>query len=82
MRPGSLLLVVIYRSGGKLALTETNLITRSRKMPEGLWIVLAIIVFVAIYVLAKVINYMRISDKQWQEVDKSKLKEWEDDDEW
>ncbi|MGB5164287.1 MAG: hypothetical protein WBN09_04140 [Woeseiaceae bacterium] len=51
-------------------------------MPEGLWIVLMIIVFVAIYVLAKVIDYMRISDKQWKEVDKSKLKEWQDDDEW
>lgn len=51
-------------------------------MPEGLWIVLGIIVFVAIYVLAKIVNYMRISDEQWQEVDKSKLKEWEDDDEW
>jgi len=25
---------------------------------------------------------MRLSDRQWNEVDKSKLKEWEDDDDW
>jgi len=25
---------------------------------------------------------MRRSDEQWREVDKSKLREWDDDDEW
>ena len=48
-------------------------------MPEGLWIVLAIIAFVVVYVIAKVRHYMRQSDRQWLEVDKSKLREWEDD---
>lgn len=51
-------------------------------MPEGLWPVLAIIVVVVVYVLAKIVHYMRVSDRQWDEVDKSKLKEWEDDEEW
>lgn len=49
-------------------------------MPEGLWLVIGIIAVVVIYVIAKVIDYMRISDQQWQQVDKSKLREWEDDD--
>jgi beta-lactamase regulating signal transducer with metallopeptidase domain len=48
-------------------------------MPEGLWIVLAIIALVIIYVVAKVRQYMRQSEEQWQQVDKSKLREWEDD---
>lgn len=51
-------------------------------MPEGLLPVLLIIGFVVIYVVAKVIGYMRKSEQQWEQVDKSKLKEWEDDDEW
>jgi hypothetical protein len=33
------------------------------------------------YTVAKVLQYMRRSEEQWQQVDKSKLKEW-DDDEW
>lgn len=49
-------------------------------MPEGLWPVLAIIAAVIIYVIARVIENMRKSEQQWQDVDKSKLKEWEDDD--
>lgn len=49
-------------------------------MPEGLWPIIVMIAVVIIYVIAKVLNYMRISDQQWQQVDKSKLKEWEDDD--
>jgi len=51
-------------------------------VPEGLWTVLAIIGAVAVYVIAKVIQNMRKSEQQWQEVDKSKLKEWEEDDDW
>ena len=51
-------------------------------MPDGLWPVLVLIIVIAVYVLAKVYHYMRLSDRQWKEVDKSKLKEWEDDEEW
>ena len=51
-------------------------------MPEGLWPVLLIIVAVAIYTIVKVRQYMQKSDQQWQQVDKSKLREWEDDDDW
>ena len=51
-------------------------------MPEGLLPVLVIILFVIAYVVAKVVANVRKSERQWQEVDKSKLKEWEDDDDW
>ena len=55
---------------------------RNQRMPEGLWIPLAIIAVVAVYVLAKVRHYMRQSDEQWRQVDKSKLREWDDEDDW
>ena len=48
-------------------------------MPEGLWPIIALIVIVIVYVLAKVRYYMRQSEQQWREVDKSKLREWDDD---
>ena len=48
-------------------------------MPEGLWPVLAIIAAVVVYVIAKVVQNIRKSEQQWQQVDKSKLKEWDDD---
>ncbi len=51
-------------------------------MPEGLIFLLVMIALIIVYTVAKVLQYMRLSDKQWDEVDKSKLKEWEDDDEW
>ena len=51
-------------------------------MAEGFWIAVFIIVAVAAYVLSKVVFYVRKSADQWEAVDKSKLKEWEDDDEW
>ena len=51
-------------------------------MPEGLWPVLVIIVVVIIYTIAKVLQHMRKSEEQWRQVDKSKLREWDDDDEW
>lgn len=48
-------------------------------MPEGLiWIVLFIAV-VIVYTVAKVRDLMRRSDEQWRDVDKSKLREWDDD---
>ena len=41
---------------------------------------LAIIAIVIVYTAAKIIDNMRKSERQWREVDKSKLREWEDDD--
>ena len=49
-------------------------------MPEGLLPIIVLIVVVIIYTIAKVIEYSRRSNQQWREVDKSKLREWEDDD--
>ena len=49
-------------------------------MHEGLWPVLAIIALVAVYTVAKVIENVRKSEQQWREVDKSKLRRWEDED--
>jgi hypothetical protein len=51
-------------------------------MPEGLAPILVIIALVIVYTLAKVIEHMRRSDEQWREADKSKLREWDDDDDW
>ncbi len=45
------------------------------------WILLLLAIFVA-YVLAKIAYYIRKSRQQWRDVDRSKLKEWKDDDEW
>ena len=49
-------------------------------MPSELWILLAFIAIVVIYTIAKIRRLMQQSDEQWQNVDKSKLREWEDDD--
>lgn len=51
-------------------------------MPSGLTLLLIMIAVIIVYTLARVVQYVRLSEKQWNEVDKSKLKEWEDDDEW
>ena len=51
-------------------------------MPDGLIFLLVMIAFIIVYTLVRVVQYVRLSDKQWHEVDKSKLKEWEDDDDW
>lgn len=48
-------------------------------MPDGLWPVLILIALVLIYVGAKIREYMRVSDEQWRKVDKSKLREWDDE---
>jgi hypothetical protein len=48
-------------------------------MPDGLLPILILIAGVIIYVIAKVVENVRKSAQQWQQVDKSKLKEWEDD---
>jgi len=49
-------------------------------MPEGLTFLLIFIAIVVVYTIAKVISYMRQSERQWQQVDKSKLKVWDDED--
>ena len=50
-------------------------------MPKGLIILLGMIVVVIVYTIARVINLNRLSEQQWEQADKSKIKEW-DDDEW
>lgn len=51
-------------------------------MSEGFWPIVVIIAAVVVYVLAKVLFYVKKSRQQWDEVDRSKLREWEDDDDW
>ena len=51
-------------------------------MPNGLVFLLIMIAVIIIYTIVRVVQYVRLSEKQWQQVDKSKLKEWEDDDDW
>ena len=48
-------------------------------MPDGLFPILLLIAGVLIYVIAKVLENVRKSAQQWEQVDKSKLKEWDDD---
>lgn len=55
--------------------------TRHGAMPKGLIFLLVMIAVIIIYTIAKIISYNRLSQQQWEQVDKSKLKEW-DDDEW
>lgn len=42
-------------------------------------IVLMIIAGIVVWLLAKVVYFARKSERQWREVDKSKLQEWDDD---
>ncbi len=51
-------------------------------MPDGLTYLLVFIAGVIVYTIAKVVGYMRESDRQWQQVDKSKLKEWDDEEDY
>lgn len=51
-------------------------------MPDGLTFLLAMIALIIVYTIVRVVQYVRLSEKQWGQVDKSKLKEWKDDDEW
>lgn len=48
-------------------------------MPDGLLYVLIFIAVVIVYTIAKIVQYQRRSNEQWAQVDKSKLKEWDDD---
>ena len=51
-------------------------------MSDGFWPVVLIIAFIILWVLGKVVPNARKSEQQWREVDRSKLQEWDDDDEW
>ena len=51
-------------------------------MPWGLVVLLVFIAAVAVYTIARVIWLNRLSEQQWEQTDKSKLKEWDDDDDW
>lgn len=51
-------------------------------MQGGLAFLLVMIALIIIYTIAKILQYVRLSEKQWQDADKSKLKEWDDDDDW
>jgi hypothetical protein len=48
-------------------------------MDDRLWFVALIMAGFVLYVVGKVFGYMRQSERQWKEVDKSKLKAWKDD---
>ena len=56
-----------------------RLIDRNHFMPEGLLPILLLIGAVIIYAIAKVVQNVRKSEQQWEQVDKTKLKEWEDE---
>ena len=51
-------------------------------MSVGIWPIIVFILVVILWVISKVLFYARKSEEQWQRVDKSKLREWDDDDEW
>jgi hypothetical protein len=50
-------------------------------MDDSFWIAALVIAGFACYVVAKVIAYMRKSERDWQRVDKSKLRTWDDEEE-
>lgn len=51
-------------------------------MGEGFWPMALLVAAVVIYVIAQVVFYSRKSRQQWGEVDRSKLRKWEDEDDW
>ncbi len=53
---------------------------RNFSVPDGLLTVLLIIAAVIVYVIAKVVQNVRKSEQQWEQVDKSKLRMWDDED--
>jgi len=50
-------------------------------MSDELWFAALLLFVFVIYVIARVIGYMRQSERQWQRVDQSRLKTLDDDDE-
>jgi len=51
-------------------------------MADGFWIAAGIIALVVVYTAVKVLAYVRKSERQWRDVDKTRLREWNDDDDW
>ena len=51
-------------------------------MGEQIWIAALLLGAFVLYVLVKVLGYMRKSERDWREVDKTKLREWDDEEEW
>ena len=51
-----------------------------RGLNVQLILVLLLVVIVIAWVIAKVRYYARLSERQWDRVDKSKLRQWDDDD--
>ncbi len=51
-------------------------------MPKGLIFLLIMIAVIIVYTIARVVELQRKSERQWKEVDKSKLKEWDEEDDW
>lgn len=49
-------------------------------VPDGLLPILIMIAIVIVYTIAKIVAYVRKSEQQWQQADKSKLREWDDED--
>jgi hypothetical protein len=49
-------------------------------MSEDLQLAAAVLAVFFVYLGAKVWSYMRASKAQWKQVDKSKLKQWKEDD--
>lgn len=52
---------------------------RTRIMPDGLLYLLIFVAAVVIYTIGRVVQLQRQSKEQWEKVDKSKLKEWDDE---
>lgn len=50
-------------------------------MDTGIWIALIIVFAVVVLTAARVLHCSRVSRRQWQDVDRSKLRSW-DDEEW
>jgi hypothetical protein len=63
-------------------LTGRRLVAGYRAMPKGLLILLVFVAVIVVYTIARVISLNRLSEQQWKQVDKSKLRKWDDDDEW
>ena len=49
-------------------------------MPDGMLPILLLIAAVIVYTIAKVVANIRKSEQQWRDADKSKLRQWDDDD--
>ena len=59
---------------------KMSIVRGTETMLESYWPAVIIVVFVLAWVLSKVRFYMKKSEQQWQEVDKSKLRTWDDED--